>query len=99
VHIAQPLIQAAMCATKLAVVKCLVKELGADVNGADEDGFTPLFVAAQEGHEAVVLALVKDLGATVDQVRKGCTPLYAAAAEGHKATVLCLVKECGADIN
>jgi ankyrin repeat protein len=39
------------------MVKCLVKELGANVNN-DDRGFTPLIVAAQEEHLDVVRWLV-----------------------------------------
>ena len=33
-------------------------ELGADVNKAADNGGTPLFIAAEVGHEAVVRALI-----------------------------------------
>jgi hypothetical protein len=96
---AEPLLQSAMHC-KIAVMMCLVKELCADVNGADEDGRTAVFVAAQRGHEAVVRYLVKVLGARVDQAtHKGCTPLYMAAGRGHATVVLCLVKELRACVN
>jgi len=36
------------------VVRCLVIEAGANVNQADGHGRTPLWAAAEEGHEAVV---------------------------------------------
>jgi hypothetical protein len=43
------------------ILNCLVKELGADVNGARlSDGATPLFLAAQMGHLVVVRYLVKE---------------------------------------
>ena len=41
-------------------------EAGADVNKAMDDGATPLYVAAQEGHEAVVRALI-EAGADVNK--------------------------------
>ena len=34
-------------------------QAGADINKATEDGVTPLYVAAQNGHEAVVRALIE----------------------------------------
>jgi ankyrin repeat protein len=84
----------------LAMVQCLVKELGADVNQAANDGATPLFIAAQKGHLDVVRCLVKELGADVDGARKdGATPLIMAAQHSHLAVVRCLVKELGADID
>ena len=51
----------------LDVARCLVKELGAAVNQADNTGVTPLIEAAVGGHLDVVRCLVTDLGAVVDQ--------------------------------
>ncbi len=34
-------------------------EAGADINKAEDAGATPLFIAAQQGHEAVVRALIE----------------------------------------
>jgi NLR family CARD domain-containing protein 3 len=40
-----------------------------------DGGSTPLFIAAEEGHEAVVRALI-DLGADINKARDdGATPL------------------------
>jgi hypothetical protein len=78
----------------------MVKELGADVNQAEKDGCTPLFIAAQHGHESLVRCMVKELGADVNQaMHGGCTPLFIAAENGRESLVRCMVKECGADIN
>jgi hypothetical protein len=77
------------------VVTALV-EAGADKEAADADGFTPLYVAACEGHVAVVTALV-EAGADKEAAdADGCTPLHVAACEGHVAVVKTLV-EAGAD--
>jgi ankyrin repeat protein len=46
----------------LAIVQCLVKELGADVNQANDAGCTSLYIAAQGDHLAMVQILVKELG-------------------------------------
>jgi hypothetical protein len=58
---------------------------GAAVNQATQDGATPLFIAAQIGHAAVVQLLVKECGgAAVNQAtQNGGTPLHAAAHQGH----------------
>ena len=70
----------------------------ADVNQADVDGRTPLFVAAREGHEAVVRTLLTDAGADVNKTRAGgYTPLYVAAQDGHLGVVRLLVTEGGVD--
>ena len=42
----------------LAAVKYLVEELGADVNGRDSDGYTPLHHAAARGDNETILYLV-----------------------------------------
>jgi ankyrin repeat protein len=60
----------------VAVVRCLVKEFGADINQAEKGGCTSVFLAAQEGHVAVVQSLVRELGADINQAANdGYTPL------------------------
>jgi hypothetical protein len=85
---------------KVEVMRYLVNDLGADVNQADDEGFTPLYSAAQEGHVAAVRCLVNELGADVDLANQaGATPLYLACQLGHLALVRCLVEELGANVN
>lgn len=56
---------------------------GADVNAAQQDGFTPLHEAAQNGQEDMV-ALLLAHAANVDAKKDdGQTPLAIALAEGH----------------
>jgi ankyrin repeat protein len=87
--------------TNFDILRCLVKELGADVNGAQlRDGGTPLYAAAQIGNLSYVQFLVKELGADVNQAaNRGGTPLHALAQIGNVALVEVLVKELGADAN
>jgi ankyrin repeat protein len=62
------------------VVRCLVKEFGADVNQAGRNGHVALCAAAQDGHEHVVRCLLGECGANVNQRSDGgATALYAAA--------------------
>jgi ankyrin len=71
-----------------AVVLCLGKELGADINQADVKGATPLNIAAQSGHEAVVLCLAKELGADVNlAAHNRTTPLMVAASKKHERII------------
>ena len=67
-----------------------VSSLASSVDG----GATPLFMAAQHGHEAVVRFLVAEGNAAVDQAENGgATPLFIAAQQGHEAVVRFLVAE------
>jgi ankyrin repeat protein len=67
---------------RLDILRCLVKDLGADVNGVcSEDGATALTIAAQMGNLPVLQCLVKELGADVNEitVEGTATPLSIAA--------------------
>lgn len=71
---------------------------GADVNVVDHKDCTPIFLAAQEGHSAVVQFLIQhnaDLNIACDD---GETALIRAAAEGHIKVVELLVQH-GANMN
>ena len=58
---------------------------------------TPLFTAADKGHDKVVSVLIKEGKATVDLAMKdGETALHAAAEQGYRAVVELLLKH-GAD--
>jgi ankyrin repeat protein len=58
---------------------------------------TPLFVAAQKGHEPVVRALL-EAGADINIARNdGATPLYIAAQKGH-AAIVTMLRDSGAVI-
>ena len=63
---------------------------GADVNQANSEGATPLFIAAQKGHEGIVVSLIQ---AGVD-VRKACkdgwTPMEIATDHKRKKVVTLL---------
>ena len=67
--------------------KTLLIEVGADINKADDDGVTQLYIAAELGQEAIVRALI-EAGADVNKATdNGWTPLAIAAEEGHTAIV------------
>jgi hypothetical protein len=64
VHVmsAAPLYVSAGNGASLDVLRCLVKELGADVNGiSTENGATALYYATQNAHLAIMRLLVKEL--------------------------------------
>jgi ankyrin repeat protein len=58
----------------MGMILCLA-ELRANVNQAQQNGCTPLIVAAQEGNLDVVRFLVRELGADINQTKiNGVTP-------------------------
>ncbi len=70
-------------------------EAGADVNKAEDGGVTPLYMAAEQGHEAAVRALV-ELDADINKaIDVGATPLYVAALQGYLAIVQ-ILEDAGA---
>lgn len=74
----------------LPVVRQL-KEVGANINAADEDGTTPLMAASEEGQEQVVQYLLS-VGAEVNAKNKqGWTALAYAARENQAETIRLLL--------
>ncbi|HEX8113703.1 MAG TPA: glutaminase A [Kofleriaceae bacterium] len=71
---------------------------GADLNGADYDGRTPLHLAASEGHEDVVRYFI-DQGVNINPVdRWGGTPLCDAQRHGHEVVMELLERSGGTAI-
>jgi hypothetical protein len=67
----------------LEQLEAAIKE-GADINKARDDGFTPLFIAAENGHSEVVKHLLAKEGIEVNKAaNNGFTPLHVAARKGH----------------
>jgi ankyrin repeat protein len=95
----------AVVSGNIAVIQCLVKELGASVNKEHPGhGLTPLIIAnwCASWHLQnlkLVRFMAKELGADVNLATEdGDTPLIAAAQRGHVDVVRCLVTDFGADI-
>ena len=82
----------------LLQVQALLTE-GADVDAASIAGDTPLTLAVQADHAAVVLALCRTGAAAVNKpARAGVTPLWLAASLG-RAQMVSLLSNLGADVN
>jgi ankyrin repeat protein len=72
----------------------LLLEKGADMEYKSNSGQTPLWWAAEKGHEAVV-ELLLEKGANVESkdILYGRTPLLCAAERGHEAVVKLLLEK------
>jgi ankyrin repeat protein len=80
------------------VVKLLLDKDGVGPDSKDRNGGTPLWHAAENGHEAVVKLLLDKDGVDPDSKGgNGETPLWWAAANGHEAVVKLLVEK-GAEL-
>jgi hypothetical protein len=94
------LITKAITSGKIAVVRFLIEELGANVNRIDSDGLAPLHHATVNAHLDVIRMLVNEFGANVDQaMRDGSTPMFITAERIHLIVLRCLGQELSADIN
>lgn len=74
-----------------AVVKILV-EHGAAVNVQSQNGFTPLYMAAQENHDGVVRFLLTSGANQSLATEDGFTPLAVALQQGHDKVVAVLLE-------
>ena len=87
----EDLMEAIESGDEAGVKRCL--DDGADALFADDEGFSALHMAAQEGYAAVVVMLLRK-GAKIDATDDdGVTPLMLACAGGHEDTVNTLVNE------
>merc|ERR1719174_757087 len=89
-------LHAAAMAGDARSVSTLLLEAGCDKDKAREDGKTPAYMAAQEGH-ADCLRLLLEAGCDKDKAQQdGATPAFIAAQTGH-ADCLRLLLEAGCD--
>ena len=72
----------------------LLLEAGGDVGETDEDGYTPLLLAAYFGHPEVCELLLERGKANVEETNSlGNTALKLAAMESHVSTVALLLSK------
>jgi Ankyrin repeats (3 copies)/Ankyrin repeats (many copies) len=80
------------------IVWLLLEHKGVDASSQDNHGRTPLWWAAEGGHEAVVRLLLEREGVdTNSQDNDGRAPLSRAAYNGHEAVVRLLLEREGVD--
>ncbi len=84
---------------KADYIRRLIRE-GADVNSKDDDGMTPLMLAASESKTPEVVSLLIEAGADVNaKDDDGMTPLTFAIWKSRTPEVVTLLIEAGADVN
>jgi ankyrin repeat protein len=97
---AEYFVECAARGVSLEVLRYFLKEIGADINGENQDGHTPLSAAAQFDRLDALRCLGKEFGAEVNRMNGfGSTPLFAAAQHGNLLAVSCVGKELGAYVN
>ena len=70
------------------MVKLMI-EMGADMNKADNGGWTPLYGAARNGHVDVVEVLVANGADRKKATKRGKTPLDLVRDEGIRRLLQC----------
>ncbi len=80
-------------------VRTLLSSTGAHiVDLQDQDGCTPLYIAAVHGHAAVTEQLIEARCNVDFQVKDGYTPLFIATQKGHAAvTGQLIAARCNVD--
>jgi uncharacterized protein len=89
------LVEAARCSTTSQVRKLLLE--GAEINVADQDGFTPLMIAIMRGNLKMATYLIERKADVNRRNKIGQTALMLAAQGGHKQLVEELIR-VGADV-
>ncbi|CAM9294074.1 unnamed protein product [Ectocarpus sp. 8 AP-2014] len=80
------------------LTEALLAKAALDINERTEDGFTPLNVAAQEGHHRVARILLRHNASVTVASENGCTPLMLSAQNGHVVVTKLLI-DAGSDVN
>lgn len=87
---------AAFCNQSLSIDQLVLE--GCDINAANAEGATPLYIASKDGHLDVIKALIEK-SANIDAANtSGLTPLHIATRNGYLDVVNALIEK-GANIN
>ena len=65
------------------VISSVKSEKSGDVNPSNEEGETPLHLAAYHGHLAICEVIIQELENVDPEENDGSTPLHVAAKRGH----------------
>ena len=76
----------------LGIVEILASLRPTNIDQADHEGFTALYMASQKGHSAVVKFLLKHRADPNRAANNGSTPLLASSMNGHTEVCRCLIK-------
>jgi len=88
-----------LCASGTAIEVSQSIKAGADIEARDQDGWTPLLVAASNNSSYEVITILLKAGANIEVRNKsGATPLIAAAAFNTNPEVISVLVKAGADI-
>lgn len=75
------------------VIQLLLKQESGNIDMVDNDGVTPLCIAAYDGHVGVVKLLLES-GANVNLMCNDGNPLFVACQNGHSEVVKLLLEKC-----
>lgn len=97
-RVGRPLLHIAAEFGHAPIINLLIKDHKAHVNGKDEDGNTPLHIAALRGHLDVVKMLVENDARIDSRDHDGQTPLFKTMKYAEYRIAEYLI-ECGANVN
>jgi hypothetical protein len=93
-------LRSAIVSGNLDVMRCLIMDLGADINQENVHDFSQLMTAVLKGNLVVMRCLVEEFGADVNaKAGNGLTPLVFAAIHSNTKVLRFMVNELGADVD
>lgn len=93
-------IHEAVAKNNIAKVQRLIEKTPGLISSKDEDGFTPLHVAAANGHKGMLEFLLSNKAEVNSKDNAGSTPLHqVSAAKGNHTDLVGILVAHGADVN